>query len=82
MDALEDWHVDQVRAALRQWREEFPNKKPNPGHVLKLLKERRGRAYVTGATKDPLFAVDREVLAASSTDRLKLSAPMAASVTN
>ena len=59
MDALEDWHVDQVREALRSWRSEFPSKKPNPGHIEKILKERRGRVHAFGDDKDPIFAINR-----------------------
>lgn len=43
-DSLEDWHHKQVLWALRKWRNENPNKKPNPGHILKLLKDARGKA--------------------------------------
>lgn len=43
-DTLEDWHQGDVLGALRKWRNENPNKKPNPGHILGLLKEARGRA--------------------------------------
>lgn len=43
-DSLEDWSHKQVLWALRKWRNENPNKKPNPGHILGLLKGARGRA--------------------------------------
>ena len=43
-DALEDWSHKQVLWALRKWRNENPNKKPNPGHILAMLKDARGRA--------------------------------------
>lgn len=43
-DTLEDWPQGDVLGALRKWRNENPNKKPNPGHILGLLKEARGRA--------------------------------------
>lgn len=62
MDELEDWHVDQVRWALRSWRRNNPNKKPNPGHIAMLLRNKRGTTYVAqreGKAADPLFAVDR-----------------------
>lgn len=36
-DELEEWPVESVKAALRQWRRENPSKKPNPGHVLQIL---------------------------------------------
>ena len=41
-DELEDWPVDSVKAALRQWRRENPNKKPNPGHIIQILKRAWG----------------------------------------
>lgn len=42
-DELEDWTIDQVRWGLRQWRRENPRSKPNPGDVLSILKEQRGK---------------------------------------
>lgn len=42
-DELEDWTVEQVRWGLRQWRRENPRRKPNPGYVLAILKEMRGK---------------------------------------
>lgn len=36
-DEMEDWPVESVKAALRQWRRDNPSKKPNPGHILKIL---------------------------------------------
>lgn len=42
-DELEDWTIDQVRWGLRQWRRENPRYKPNPGNVLAILKEQRGK---------------------------------------
>lgn len=42
-DTLEDWKRDQVVWALRKWRNNNPNKKPNAGHILMLLKEARGK---------------------------------------
>lgn len=60
MDTLQDWHVDQVKAALTEWRNKNPSKKPNPGHILKILKHRRGTVYARrSADRDPLFALDR-----------------------
>ena len=48
-DTLEDWEQRQVLWALRKWRNDFPNKKPNPGHILIVLKDQRGRAAVKRA---------------------------------
>lgn len=42
-DALEDWTQEQIVWALRRWRNENPNKKPNAGHILAVMKEARGR---------------------------------------
>lgn len=36
-DELENWPVESVKAALRQWRRDNPSKKPNPGHILQIL---------------------------------------------
>lgn len=41
-DELEEWPVESVKAALRQWRRENPSKKPNPGHILELLNKAWG----------------------------------------
>lgn len=43
-DALEDWTQEQILYALRKWRNSNPSRKPNPGHILSILKELRGRA--------------------------------------
>ena len=42
-DTLEDWNQEQVVYALRKWRDANPSRKPNPGHILCVLKELRGR---------------------------------------
>ena len=52
-DTLEDWEQRQVLWALRKWRNDFPNKKPNPGHILIVLKDQRGRAAVKRAKPIP-----------------------------
>jgi hypothetical protein len=43
-DTLEDWEHRQIVWALRKWRNENPNKKPNPGHILSILLLERGKA--------------------------------------
>lgn len=48
-DELEDWHVEQIRWALRHWRREHPRIRPNPGDILAILKEKRGRAEAARA---------------------------------
>tara|TARA_R110000796_G_C14548838_1_gene433623 strand:+ start:1997 stop:2308 length:312 start_codon:yes stop_codon:yes gene_type:complete len=52
-DALEDWKQEQVVWALRKWRNENPNKRPNPGHVLMLMKEARGKKIAAQLPKQP-----------------------------
>ena len=44
-DELEDWPVESVKAALRHWRRVYPDKKPNPGHVLQILKRAWGERH-------------------------------------
>ncbi len=43
-DTLEDWTHEQVVWALRKWRNGNPSRRPNPGHILGILKEARGKA--------------------------------------
>ena len=65
MDELEDWHIDQIRFALRKWRNLNPSKKPNPAHIAGILKGERGRAFVAkrdGKPLDQIFAIDRPLL--------------------
>lgn len=42
-DELENWDPKSVRAAMRQWRQENPSKRPNPGHILQILNDAWGR---------------------------------------
>lgn len=68
MDELEDWHLDQIRWALRKWRSLNPSKKPNPAHISGMLKGERGRAYVAerdGQLHEALFSVNRPLLLAA-----------------
>lgn len=44
-DTLEDWPPNSVLAALRRWREENPSKRPNPGHIVKILKDSWGKRH-------------------------------------
>jgi len=53
-DTLEDWSGEQVLFALRKWRDENENKKPNPSHILSILKELRGKAEVERARLAPV----------------------------
>lgn len=45
-DTLQDWKPDSVLAALRKWRNDNPNKRPNPGHIVQMLKDAWGRKHV------------------------------------
>lgn len=62
-DALEDWTQEQIVWALRKWRNENPNKKPNAGHILGLMKEARGRKIAAQLPK-PKEKADRERISA------------------
>lgn len=42
-DELEPWPVESIRAALRKHRKDFPNRRPNPGHILAILTDAWGR---------------------------------------
>lgn len=56
-DEMEPWPAESVRAALRKHRAEFPNRKPNPGHVLAILNAawgRRNAPIVAAAMAEPL----------------------------
>jgi hypothetical protein len=52
-DTLEDWSHEQVVYGLRKWRNENPSKKPNPGHVLAILKQARGAKVARTAQRAP-----------------------------
>lgn len=52
-DELEDWGQDQVRWALRQWRKENPDRRPNPGHISRLLRDARGKAIIARRRAEP-----------------------------
>jgi hypothetical protein len=69
MDELQDWHIDQIFYALRKWRDDNPSKKPNPGHIKRILKGERGMAWVAqrdGRRPKDLFAIDRPLLLEAS----------------
>lgn len=54
VDELEDWSIDQIRWGLREWRRDNPSRKPNAGHIVAVLKQRRGieaAAKVAAITK-------------------------------
>lgn len=48
-DALEDWPVDQIVWALNEHRNTRPDKRPNAGHILSILKRKRGEEYAAKA---------------------------------
>ena len=62
-DVLEDWKQEQVGWALRQWRNENPNKKPNPGHILMMMKDARGKKIAAGLPKQQLSPKEERVSA-------------------
>lgn len=55
-DELEDWTREQVRWGLRRWRRNNPNKKPNPGHIAALLKQKWA-----AKVNDQLDAAERNI---------------------
>jgi len=67
-DTLEDWTQEQILYGLRKWRDDNPSKKPNPSHVLGILKTLRGkaeakRAAISAPAREPephLTAEERE----------------------
>ena len=44
-DTLENWKPESILAALRQWRDENPDKRPNPGHIVRALKNAWGKRH-------------------------------------
>lgn len=42
-DELQDWTVQQVLWARRKWVRENPDRRPNVGHILQIMKAERGR---------------------------------------
>lgn len=63
-DELEDWHLEQVRWALREWRRENPRRKPNAGDVLAILKAERGRAEAARMAAQKQPTAPRETVSA------------------
>jgi hypothetical protein len=53
MDELQDWSHENVVYGLRKWRNENPSRKPNPGHVLAILKQARGAKVARAAQRAP-----------------------------
>ena len=44
-DTLENWKPESILAALRQCRDENPDKRPNPGHIVRALKDAWGKRH-------------------------------------
>lgn len=42
-DELSDWTHEQIVWTLRKWRAEYPDRRPNPGHIVAMMKDIRGR---------------------------------------
>lgn len=59
-DTLEDWTQEQILYALRKWRNENPSRKPNPGHILGILKMMRGKAEVKRNPPAPAPQIERQ----------------------
>jgi len=59
-DTLEDWTQEQTLYALRKWRNENPSRKPNPGHILGILKMMRGKAEVKRNPPAPAPQIERQ----------------------
>lgn len=43
-DQLEGWPADEVKDAMNEYREKNPDRRPNPGHILQVLKASRRAA--------------------------------------
>lgn len=50
-DELQDWTHEQCVWALRKWRNENPDKRPNPGHITAMMKDARGRKIAAALPK-------------------------------
>ena len=59
MDALQDYPMDEVRAACRQAILDNPNKTPNEGHVRQIIQKRRAE-FVAMNRKPPAPEPERE----------------------
>lgn len=56
---LQDWPAESIGNALSQYRRDNPSKKPNPGHILAILKDAWGR-HMAKETRKVLAASDRQ----------------------
>lgn len=69
LDALEDWPLDQVRGALISWQMDNPNRRPNPGHIVQMLKKRRGEQYAQKLAALPKPAAPQPVVTEEARQR-------------
>lgn len=53
MDALQDYPMDEVRAACRQAVLDSPNKTPNEGHVRQIIQKRRAEFVAMNRQPQP-----------------------------
>lgn len=51
-DELQDWHLEQVVWALRQWNRDYPRLRPTAGDIVKILKNARGRKHAEQLQKE------------------------------
>lgn len=62
-DDMERWTFESIRAALRWWRRQNPNKKPNPGHIRAILEraqaERKASERKAIAQQQPPSALQK-----------------------
>jgi hypothetical protein len=63
MDALQDYPLDEIRAACREAVKARPNAMPNEGHILAKIMEARA-VFVRMAPKPELHEPPREVISA------------------
>jgi len=55
-DELQDWTREQVVWGLRKFKRDTPGKRPEPGHILAILKQQRGAMEVERSKVNPASA--------------------------
>ena len=53
MDGLDAFTVDEIRAARAHWLRERPDRKPNIGHIVQLIRDERRRALAKWKASQP-----------------------------
>lgn len=53
MDRLQDWTPDAIRKAFWVWQDQQPNRRPNPAHILHILRETHGRQVMQATAALP-----------------------------